>query len=136
MKFDEIIFDEHLEMHFFSEDLNKSIRVVLSDSLYASEEELTESYRMKISDFINNLPNWYNKSVDSVLQRAKTVYNIDAQSDDVQLMSIFVLFEQDEKELYGLSFRVNFDVEHGCGLKITNDAYEITEIGSGDVAFC
>ncbi|MDR2233526.1 MAG: hypothetical protein LBE56_10435 [Tannerella sp.] len=137
MESKEIIFDEYLEMQFFSKELNKKIRIVLSDGLYASDEELTDEYKLKIADFINDINCWYGKSVSAVLQRAKEVYH-SIQNQTVELINIFVLFEQKEKELFGLSFRVEFDIEHGCGLQIKgkNDNFEIVKIGTGDVAFC
>ena len=53
-------------------------------------------------------------------------------------MAIFILFEQDEPTLFGLSFRTEFDVEHGCGIKLkgNDQQFEIVEIGCADVAFC
>ena len=114
MKSNEIIFDENLEMYIFSDELSTEICISLSDSLSASEEELTEEYKNKIANFINNLPNWYNEAVKSVVKRAEQIYAIEAKSKDLQLMNIFILFEQDENELYGLEFRTEFDVEHGC----------------------
>ncbi|KGN69956.1 hypothetical protein HQ40_07835 [Porphyromonas gulae] len=135
MKSNEIIFDENLEMYIFSDELSTEICISLSDSLSASEEELTEEYKNKIANFINNLPNWYNEAVKSVVKRAEQIYAIEAKSKDLQLMNIFILFEQDENELYGLEFRTEFDVEHGCGLKIRGIDYKVIEIGTGEIAF-
>lgn len=137
MKSKDIAFDEYLEMNFLSKELKKEVRLTLSDGLYASEEDLKEEYRMKIANFINNMSSWYNKAVDAIAQRAGDVYKIsDIRENDVELISIFILFEQDEDELYGLNFRVKFDEEHGCGLKIKGNDFEIIEVGTGDVAFC
>ena len=52
------------------------------------------------------------------------------------LLHIFVLYEQSDSEVYGLEFRTKFDIEHGCGLKMEGDTFEIIEIGSADIAFC
>jgi hypothetical protein len=135
MKSNEIIFDENLEMYIFSKELNTEICISLSDSLSASEEELTEEYKNKIANFINNLSSWYNEAVESIVKRAEQIYAIEAKGKDLQLMNIFVLFEQNEDELYGLEFRTEFDVEHGCGLKIRGIDYKIIEIGTGEIAF-
>lgn len=69
---------------------------------------------------------------------AKDTYKIEACMQDIELTHIFVLFEQNAEELFGLEFRVEFDIEHGCGIKIRiNDGkYDIVEVGTGDVAFC
>jgi hypothetical protein len=138
MKCNEIIFDENLEMYVQPNNFTKEICLTLSDGLSASEEELTDEYKEKIVSFINNIQDWYNKSVNAVLNYAKQTYEIEAKQEDVRLINIFVLFEQDEDGLFGLEFRTEFDVEHGCGLKIKGkkENYEITNIGTGDVAFC
>ena len=53
-------------------------------------------------------------------------------------IKIFILFEQNECELFGLGFRTEFDIEHGCGIKIKveDGNYNIVEIGTADIAFC
>lgn len=135
MKINDIIFDENLEMNFLSEKLNKKVRLSLLDDLSASEEVLTDSYRKKISDFINDLPIWYAKAIEAVKVRGKNKYNLVVKDEDIQLMAIFILFEQTEDALFGLNFRVEFDIEHGCGLKIKGEGYEIIDIGTADIAF-
>lgn len=57
---------------------------------------------------------------------------------DIELMGIYILFEQNEYELFGLAFRLEFEIEHGCGIKIkiNEGKYEIIEIGTGEVAYC
>jgi hypothetical protein len=138
MKSNEIVFDENLEMYVHPNNLIKEICLTLSDSLVASEEELTDEYKEKIVNFIDNMQDWYNKSVNAVLNDAKQTYGIESKQEDVRLINIFVLFEQDEDELFGLEFRAEFDIEHGCGLQIMrkNDNFEIVKVGTGDVAFC
>ncbi len=138
MKATEIKFDDDFEMRVLSEYLNKKIRLCISDGLDASEEELTEDYKEKIASFVNNMPQWYSSACNSIIAWAKDTYKIEAHSQDYKLMCIFVLFEQNADELFGLDFRVEFDIEHGCGIKIkvNNGKYEIIEVGTGDVAFC
>ena len=138
MKSNEIIFDENLEIYIFLTELNTEVCLSLSDSLLASEEELTEKYKSKIANFINNLSGWYNKAVEVILKRAKQIYGVAVNNKDLQLMNIFILFEQNEDELYGLEFRTEFDIEHGCGLQIKkkDNNFEIVKVGTGDVAFC
>ena len=125
MKATEIIFNEDLEMYVFLKDLDDEVCITLSDSLSASEEELTEDYKGK-------------RACNSIIAWAKDTYKIDAHVQDIELINIFVLFEQNEDELFGVEFRVEFDVEHGCGIKIKvdNGKYDIIEVGTGDVAFC
>lgn len=139
MKVCDLQFDEDLETSVFISALKKKVRLVLSDDLEASEQELTEEYKEKIVQFLEEISIWYNKTIDAVKQYADGKYGIkDVSNTDIELMAIFILFEQDEPDLFGLSYRTKFDVEHGCGIKLkgNNQQFEIVEIGCADVAFC
>lgn len=139
MKVCDLQFDEDLETSVFISALKKKVRIVLSDDLEASEQQLSEEYKQRIVQFLEEISIWYNKTIDAVKQYADDKYGIkDVSSNDIELMAIFILFEQDEPDLFGLSFRTEFDVEHGCGIKLkgNNQQFEIVEIGCADVAFC
>lgn len=139
MKVCDLQFDGDLETSIFLDALKKKVRLVLSDDLEASEQELTEEYKEKIVQFLEEISIWYNKTIDAVKQYADNKYSIkDISDSDIELMAIFILFEQDEPALFGLSYRTEFDVEHGCGIKLkgNNQQFEIVEIGCADVAFC
>lgn len=139
MKVCDLQFDEDLETSVFISALKKKVRIVLSDDLEASEQELTEEYKQRIVQFLEEISIWYNKTIDAVKQYADDKYGIkDVSNTDIELMAIFILFEQDEPDLFGLSFRTEFDVEHGCGIKLkgNDQQFEIVEIGCADVAFC
>ncbi len=135
----DIYFGDELGTSIFLDALKKKVRIVLSDDLEASEQELTEEYKEKIVQFLEDISIWYNKTIDAVKQYADNKYSIkDISDSDIELMAIFILFEQDEPALFGLSYRTEFDVEHGCGIKLkgNNQQFEIVEIGRADVAFC
>lgn len=139
MKVCDLQFDEDLETSIFISALKKKVRIVLSDDLEASEQELTEEYKEKIVQFLEEISIWYDKTTVAVKQYADNKYSIKDISDtDIELMAIFILFEQDEPALFGLSYRTEFDVEHGCGIKLkgNNQQFEIVELGCADVAFC
>lgn len=139
MKVCDLQFDEYLETSVFISALKKKVRLVLSDDLEASEQQLSEEYKQKIVQFLEEISIWYNKTIDAVKQYADDKYGIkDVSNTDIELMAIFILFEQDEPTLFGLSFRTEFDVEHGCGIKLkgNDQQFEIVEIGCADVAFC
>ncbi|QUB49165.1 hypothetical protein J5A70_00005 [Prevotella nigrescens] len=139
MKVCDLQFDEDLETSVFISALKKKVRLVLSDDLEASEQQLSEEYKQKIVQFLEEISIWYNKTIDAVKQYADDKYGIkDVSSNDIELMAIFILFEQDEPDLFGLSYRTEFDVEHGCGIKLkgNDQQFEIVEIGCADVAFC
>ena len=139
MKVCDLQFDEDLETSVFISALKKKVRLVLSDDLEASEQELTEEYKEKIVQFLEEVSIWYDKTTLAVKQYADNKYSIkDISDSDIELMAIFIRFEQDEPALFGLSYRTEFDVEHGCGIKLkgNNQQFEIVEIGCADVAFC
>ena len=139
MKVCDLQFDEDLETSVFISALKKKVRIVLSDDLEASEQELTEEYKEKILQFLEEVSIWYDKTTVAVKQYADNKYRVkDISDSDIELMAIFIRFEQDEPALFGLSYRTEFDVEHGCGIKLkgNNQQFEIVEIGCADVAFC
>ncbi len=139
MKVCDLQFDEDLETSVFIDALKKKVRLVLSDDLEASEQELTEEYKQRIVQFLEEISIWYDKTTVAVKQYADNKYSIkDISDSDIELMAIFIRFEQDEPALFGLSYRTEFDVEHGCGIKLkgNNQQFEIFEIGCADVAFC
>ena len=139
MKVCDLQFDEDLETSVFISALKKKVRLVLSDDLEASEQQLSEEYKQRIVQFLEEISIWYNKTIDAVKQYADGKYGIkDVSNTDIELMAIFILFEQDEPDLFGLSYRIEFDVEHGCGIKLKGNGqqFEIVEIGCADVAFC
>lgn len=130
-------FDENHMTSFYSDYLKKNIMVVISDELNASEEILTDEYKERISIFINNMSKWYYLVYDAILHWVKNKFDVVLNTSDIELMIIYVLFEQSENGLYGLSFRLSIDIEHGCGIQIAvqNDDYRIIKIGTGDVSF-
>lgn len=139
MKVCDLQFDEDLETSVFISALKKKVRIVLSEDLEASEQELTEEYKEKIVQFLEEISIWYDKTTVAVKQYADNKYSIkDISDSDIELMAIFIRFEQDEPDLFGLSYRTKFDVEHGCGIKLkgNDQLFEIVEIGCADVAFC
>ena len=135
----DIYFGDELETSIFLDALKKKVRIVLSDDLEASEQVLTEEYKEKIVQFLEEVSIWYDKTTLAVKQYADNKYRVkDISDSDIELMAIFILFEQDEPALFGLSYRTEFDVEHGCGIKLkgNDQQFEIVEIGCADVAFC
>ncbi|WP_314961121.1 hypothetical protein [Prevotella pallens] len=139
MKVCDLQFDEDLETSIFLDALKKKVRIVLSDDLEASEQELTEEYKERIVQFLEEISIWYDKTAVAVKQYADSKYRVkDISDSDIELMAIFIRFEQDEPALFGLSYRTEFDVEHGCGIKMkgNDQQFEIVEIGCADVAFC
>ena len=135
MEIKDIIFDENFSFQFRIAEQNDEITLQLSDSLRAMHEILTLEYKTKLFNFINASKVWYPRAIDAVRHWGAKIYN---RSDgEVLLVIVYVRFEQnDTEELFGLEFRPDFDVEHGCGVKINGITNEILEVGEGDIAFC
>ena len=54
-----------------------------------------------------------------------------------QLMAIYLLSEQTSSDFsFGLLFRVDAEVEHGRGMKISLEEMAIIDYGDADRAFC
>lgn len=132
----DVIFDGNLEFYASIDETRNEICVVLSDALNASEEQLTDKYKSQIAGFINDYSKWYEKALATINDWSQKEYNTAPKESNIRLLNIFILFEQGENELYGLEFGIDCDSEHGCGLKINNDDFQIIEIGNADIAFC
>lgn len=133
---DDIVFDEDLMFYTSIEGLKEEAYLILSDGLYAAGEELSENYKSQIAAFLNKAPDWYPKAIQAIKDWAQKEYNLDTVSEnDIELLNVYILYEQKDKELYGLEFSVDFEEEHGCGIKITEEDFKIMEIGEGHVAF-
>jgi len=76
MKVCDLQFDEDLETSIFLDALKKKVRLVLSDDLEASEQELTEEYKEKIVKFLEEISIWYDKTTVAVKQYADNKYSI------------------------------------------------------------
>ena len=103
-------------------------------------EEAQELFgKEKILQFLEEVSIWYDKTTLAVKQYADNKYRVkDISDSDIELMAIFIRFEQNEPALFGLSYKTEFDVEHGCGIKMkgNDQQFKIVEIGCADVAFC
>ncbi len=135
VKSDDIIFDEELEFYVSINEQSQEVCIVLSDELYETEEDLDDNGRAQIAHFINSSSLWYAKALVAIKAWVQTEYNLELISDnELELMNIYILFEPNTTEYYGLQFRGEFDVEHLYGAKITGDTFQIEETGEGDIA--
>lgn len=135
----DLIFDENHKMSIQIEDQSEDVFLILSDDLDVIDEDLSISYKEKIIKFIKNSDKWFIPFKEYILEWGKKEYKTDNIKQNFSLINIFVLFEQEEDEKFGLEYGVPFDEEHNCGIKVkkTNKGdFEIYEIGTGDVAFC
>ncbi|MDQ0362984.1 hypothetical protein [Breznakia pachnodae] len=133
---EELIFDDNMELYFTFEVTGESVCLIISDGLYAYDEVLSTTYKQEIASFINNRSEWKDNVSKSIRERFIKVYNMDSKVTDFVLVNIFVLFEQNEKPIFGLQFNTDLDRQHGVGLKVDGTNYNVIEVGSADVAFC
>ena len=125
----EILFKPNMTLLTNIAQQRDEFTLVLSDALEASEENLDASFRERIANFLNASGTWYPHCIDRIRQE-----NNDVQ--EVKLMRAYIISEQvDYPIVFGLSFRVAFDIEHGRGLKISEDDLSVIEYGVADVAF-
>lgn len=108
---------------------SQEISLSLSDDLEIVDnlDKFPKKYSKQILEFINNSAKWYSKAISKI----KDEFD---ENTEYQLTEIFILYEPDENQIYGLSFWVSLDIEHGRGIKITGD-YEIIEYGNNEIAF-
>lgn len=129
MENSDIKFDAKFRMPLKISQQKEPVVLVLSDSLKASRQELQTSYKTRIVRFVNSDELWYPLCVDRIRSENK-------RPGKTELMRLYVLSEQsDEPLVFGLSFRVKFDIEHGRGMKIEAGTLNIIEYGDADVAF-
>ena len=129
MNASDINFDDDRSMEIKVPEQEEAVSLEISDFLDAYDEELSESYKEKISNIINSSGSWYNKCLDIIKEdkSAGTTY---------RLMSIYVLSEQKSSPIeFGVLFRVDRDIEHGRGMKLEGASFSILDYGLGDVAF-
>lgn len=125
----DVQFDLDLELRFRIEQEPESVTLVLSDALDASEEDLEPLYLQRVADFIDASATWYPRCVERIRAEAP-------QAKEIQLVRAYVLSEQDDYPLVvGLSFWVDFDLEHGRGLKLDAMDFSILDYGAADIAF-
>lgn len=132
----ELVFDDNMELYFTLEETEEKVCLIVSDGLYAYDEVLSTTYKQEIARFINNRSEWNENVLKSIQERFMKVYNMNSKATDFVLVNIFILFEQNEKPIFGLQFNTNLDREHGVGLKVDGKNYNVIEVGSADVAFC
>lgn len=112
------------------EEQENSIELILSDELSVMDEEITTEYKRKILNFMSNSSIWYDAAKNHILKDTGDISGL-------RLTTVYILSEQDVDEIiFGLSFNLNFDREHGRGIQINGETLEIVQYGEAHVAFC
>jgi hypothetical protein len=126
----DIIFDDEYCMYGIPiNGQTEPVCLEISDGLYAADELLRGDYKSRIADFLNSSKAWFPIAFDKITSDV-------GNSDGLRLMTIYVLFEQNQKNsLYGLLFNLNCDREHGRGMMINGENFKIEKYGEAWVAF-
>jgi len=130
MNKNDIMFDEDYCLNdiYIDEEVNP-ITLEILDSLYAADEVLQDDYKERIADFINSSKKWFPIAYEKIVSEI-------GNADGLRLMKIFVLFEQNQSNsLFGLSFNLDFDREHGRGMKLDGDNFAVLKYGEASDAF-
>jgi predicted ATP-dependent endonuclease of OLD family len=130
MRIENVAFDENHCVEEVQIDGQASVvTLTISDALDAAHDALRREYKKRIADFVNSSSQWL------PMARQKIVSDV-RNENGLKLMEIFVLFEQDaEKSLFGLLFNLDFDREHGKGMMLDGESFDIVKYGEGSVAF-
>jgi hypothetical protein len=130
----EIVFDNNLFMECIVEGQIEPICLALSDGLTAATEVLSDQYKMQILHFLNKSLLWLPIAIDAVNKWGLETYG--QVANEIELITVYIRFEQNDLPQFGLEFRPDYDVEHGAGIKIMGNDFKIIEVGSADIAFC
>lgn len=129
MEIKEFYFDDDLEMVIHIPQQKDEVILAISDELDISTDNLTEEYKQKMNQMFSRL--------DQILLIANQRLNKEfSETNNFRLLQIILLSEYSDPEfIVGLMFRVEQDVEHGRGMKISINSMEIIDYGLADVAF-
>lgn len=115
-------------MNVFISEQEDSIRLVLSDELALADEIMANDYKEKIVHMLGSSAYWHELAEKRIFSELSMMG---------QLMAIYLLSEQTSSDfIFGLLFRVDAEVEHGRGMKISLEEMTIIDYGDTDRAFC
>lgn len=130
MDLNDIFFDDDFSCEVQINEQDDLITLQLSDDLEAIEQDISDSYKEKMLTFLKTSNIWFKLAIQKIQNDTQDVSGL-------ELTNIFVLSEQDDDPItFGLSFNLDYDREHGRGMKILGDTFEIIEYGLADIAFC
>lgn len=122
-----LAFDEDKTAQIFMNGQKEAVGVEIVDYIDAFEEELQPEFIKKIMDFVGESVSW-----GLICEGLINSENL----GEIQLITIYVLSEQEDDLVLGLLYRVCGDIEHGRGIKLKAKDHSVVEYGLGDVAFC
>ncbi len=126
----DIIFDENLMLSDVKiAEQQEPFFLALSDDLNLAEEIISNNFKNKIITFINNSSKWFEIAKNKI-------FTDTGNTEGLQLVTLHILSEQSaDYIIFGLEFSLAFDREHGRGLQINAETYEIIDYGTADISF-
>lgn len=92
------------------------------------DEIIANDYKEKIIHMLRSSAYWYELAEKRIFSELSMMG---------QLMAIYLLSEQTSSDfIFGLLFRVDAEVEHGRGMKVSLEEMTIIDYGDADRAFC
>ena len=92
------------------------------------DEVMANDYKEIIVHMLGSSAHWYELAEKRIFSELSMMG---------QLMAIYLLSEQTSSDFsFGLLFRVDAEVEHGRGIKISLEEMAIIDYGDADRAFC
>ena len=100
MKVCDLQFDEDLETSIFLDALKEESALSFVWRFGSIRARTHRRIQKKIVQFLEEISIWYDKTTVAVKQYADNKYSIkDISDSDIELMAIFIRFEQDEPAL-------------------------------------
>jgi hypothetical protein len=130
MNSNEIIFDEnHCIYDVVLGEQIDPIAIEISDSLKAANEILADDYKNRVANFVNSSKEWFPIALNKIKGEIDNISGL-------KLMTIYILYEQNQNDsIDGLLFNLDFDREHGRGMMLNGENFNILKYGDASVAF-
>ncbi len=105
------------------------VNVCIVDDLISFGGVLSNDYKGKIVDFINEASKWM-VVVQGVFDKCGYSFL------DARLITIYVLFEDGAAgSFFGLEFSIKEDAEHGFGLRIRGEGFDVFDYGLAEISY-
>ena len=130
MKKEDLIFDERGDCDEVVLDNQAELVSICMNIDYIEKEEIELIFKDVALNIINNSNQWYDKVINYVKK--------ETNSKEIEVACIYIHnFHKDGRYIFGLSFISGLEIyaEHGIGMNLTVDDYEILEFGDEEVSF-
>lgn len=130
MKKEDLIFDERGDCDEVVLANQAELISICMNIDYIEKEEIELIFKDVALNIINNSNLWYDKVINYVKK--------ETNSKEIEVACIYIHnFQKEGRYIFGLSFISGLEIyaEHGIGMNLTVDDYEILEFGDEEVSF-